>query len=468
VYLTARSYLLAGFTATSIVAAISTAPNTIAHVRGIDTAQVHLSAADSEIASKMRTFRNAEIRTVSSLVDGATTVVGDLTRPRAVTVEGHAVAGAQPPALNASGLDTSISAARPNTHQSDAADHVRAPTPAAPFDPSAIAPLIGDVAAFNFDLLGTPFALVSALSAGGDVAIADLSNGLFQDLLRDVTNSLEFNIGTPLNRLNADIDNLTHEINKLSAAMNRPAPDQPNSTVTTPAGPATAETPTAANPSHTRAERTPIGSLDPSAIGPLIGHTAMLALDVGTVPFEAVTSLTNAMSGAAQDLGAGQFEEAKQFVATELRGDVRLVEQRLASDLKAIGANVAQLTGTSRPVSTDATSTIVSSTTTADAHAAPPPSTRSEQTSASGRRGITEHTPSAAATKPVTSAAKHSAPNNSTRTQEANRRGGATNANAKPAAKAATQPGGHKHHTTTTPKGPSKAQHTAGGKHRKK
>jgi hypothetical protein len=235
---------------------------------------VRLSAADSEIASKMRTFRNAEVRTVTVLGDRAATVVGDLSaRPSAGATDGHAVPSAEPLALNAAGPDAYISTVGPNAHQSDAPAHVSAPTPAVSFDPSTIAPLIGDVAAFNFDLLGTPFALVSALSAGRDVAISDLSDGLFQDLLRDVTTSLEFNIGTPLNRLNADINNLTREINKLSDAMNNPASDTPNSTVTTPlsaAGPATAETPTAANPSHTTANRTPIGSLDPSAIGSLI------------------------------------------------------------------------------------------------------------------------------------------------------------------------------------------------------
>jgi hypothetical protein len=56
-------------------------------------------------------------------------------------------------------------------------------------------PLIFDVAAFNFDLLGTPFALITALSFAGDLAISDLSSGMLQDILGDVSNSLRFGIG---------------------------------------------------------------------------------------------------------------------------------------------------------------------------------------------------------------------------------------------------------------------------------
>ena len=298
-YLTARSYLLAGFTATSIVAAISAAPNTTAHLPGIDSAQVRLSAADSEIAYKMRTFRAAEVRTVSSLVDRTATVVGDLAAYSRTANEGHAVAGPTTLALNASGVDTSTPAVSTNTHEPDAANHVSAAASLASFDPSAIAPLIGDLAAFNFDLLGTP-----------------------------------------LTRLSSDLRAATDEINKIADSMHPPsatangAADTPQSD----AGPAALGEPTAASPSHTSANGTPIGSLDPSAIGPLIGNTAILGLEVGIVPLEAVISLTNALSGAATDLGAGQFEEAKAFAASQLRGDFLRVESNIARDIQAIGA----------------------------------------------------------------------------------------------------------------------------------
>lgn len=295
-----------------------------------------------------------------------------------------------------------------------------------PFDPSTASVLIGDVAAFNFDLLGTRFALVSALSAGGDVAISDISNGLFQDVLRDVTSSLELNVGTVMNRRAGDINNLTDEVNKLSEAMNNPAPDKPTSTVTTAqsaTGPATPETPTATNPSRTTASRTPIASLDPSAIGPLIGNAAMLALDVGAVQFETVTALTNALSGAALDLGAGQFDEAKQFVAGELRFNFNLVQQRLANDLKAVGTNVAELTETTPLADTDAKAIAGSNATTADPHATPRPTTQPAQTITSGLRGITNYTPSAPHAKPVTGASKHTDANNSTAISASSTRG---------------------------------------------
>jgi hypothetical protein len=490
VYLTARSYLLAGFTATSIVAAISAAPNTTAHLPGIDTAQVRLSAADSEIESKMRTFRNAEVRTAAALVDRAATVVLNLSaRPRAGATDGDAVPSAGPLALNAAGTDTSNSAVSTNAHHFDALARVSAAPPAASFDPSIAAALLGGVAAFNFDLLGTPFALVSALSAGGDVAISDLSNGLFQDVLSDVTTSLEFNVGTRLNKLGGDINNLTTEINKLSDAMHNRASDTPSSTLTpaqSAASPATPQTSTATSP-----KRTPIASLDPSAIGPLIGNAAVLALDVGAVPFETVTTLTDALSGAALDLGAGQFDEAKEFVAAQLRFNVNLVEQRLANDLKAIGANVAQLTETTPAVDADANATAGSGATTADPHATARPTTQPEQTKTSGLRGITKHTPSAPDTKSVDGASKHVDANNSTaisasstkapaasnrqpssgstRTADSPRRGGTTRPNTTPAAKTSAPNGGHKNHTTTR-QSPSKAkaQHATGGKHRKK
>jgi hypothetical protein len=155
------------------------------------------------------------------------------------------------------------------------------------------------LAAFNLDLLGTPFALVTALDIGGQVAIADLSRGMVQNLLRDVTSSLEFNLSTPLTRLTADLHAATAEVNKIADSMHPPSDTASgaNDTPQSAAGPAAPGEPTATNLSHTSANRTPIGSLAPSAIGPLIGNTAILGLQVGIAPLEAVTSLTNAQAG---------------------------------------------------------------------------------------------------------------------------------------------------------------------------
>ena len=64
-YLTARSYLLAGFTAASIVATIPFAPRTTVHMPDIHAADVRLAAAESQIAATMRTLRAVEARTVA-------------------------------------------------------------------------------------------------------------------------------------------------------------------------------------------------------------------------------------------------------------------------------------------------------------------------------------------------------------------------------------------------------------------
>jgi hypothetical protein len=483
VYLTARSYLLAGFTATSIVAALS-APATTAHLPAIQAAEVRLSAADSEIASKIRTFRDTEVRTVASMVDHAATVVGDLANPSGTPAAGATANSLAPSSL----LDTSLPADGTNERKSDAVHHIGAA--AAPsFDPSTLGPLVGDIAAFNFDLLGAPFALVTALDVGTQVAIADLSTGMVQNLLKDVTFSVEFNLGTPLTRLTADIRNLTDVINEIADAKNNPPPDA--------AGTAGApQTPATVNPGRASAIRTPFGSADLSAIGPLIGNTAILGLEVAGVPFEAVTSVTNALSGAAQDLGAGEFEEAKAFAATQLTGDFRRIESNIARDLQAIGANVAQLTGTSNPTGSTVKTAIGSTATTADPHAASPASAQPKPTGTSGSRGATNGAVAAPVAKPVSSAPKHPAPhhpsaigasstaasasstkvpeapkrtssNGSERTNESTGGGGATNDNTKPAGNGRGKTGDQGHHPTK-PNGPSKAQHATGGKHRKK
>src|SRR6185437_12442446 len=57
VYLTARSYLLAGFTAASIVAATSLAPRPTIHLPSIHDADIRLAAAETEIVSAVRTLR---------------------------------------------------------------------------------------------------------------------------------------------------------------------------------------------------------------------------------------------------------------------------------------------------------------------------------------------------------------------------------------------------------------------------
>jgi hypothetical protein len=142
--------------------------------------------------------------------------------PRAAATEGRGV-GANPLALAASSVDTSTPALTTSPHQTDVSHPVSAATPAASFDPSTIPPLIGDLAGFNFNLLGTPFALVTALDIAGQVAIADLSRGMVQNLLHDVSASLELNVGTALGRLTGDLNAATDAVNKIADSLhNRP------------------------------------------------------------------------------------------------------------------------------------------------------------------------------------------------------------------------------------------------------
>ena len=129
-YLTARSYLLAGFTATSIVAAVSVVPHPAAHLPGIHSAQVRLSAADSQLTSSMRTFRTAEVHMVASLVEHAATVVEGLdVRSRAARAEGQAASGGRVLAPNSSSIDASTRVGDTNAHGPEAVHSATAGTP---------------------------------------------------------------------------------------------------------------------------------------------------------------------------------------------------------------------------------------------------------------------------------------------------------------------------------------------------
>ena len=294
-YRTARSYLLAGFTAASIVAAVPLAPRPTVNLPKIHSADVRLAAAESEIASTVRKFRAVEARALASIVD-----------------------------------PTTVGAA----HQFDAAKHVTITTPAGTIVPSDLIPLIFDVAAFNFDLLGTPFALITALSFAGDLAISDLSSGMLQDILGDVSNSLRFGIGSRISLLTADIVVLTNEVNHLAEIINPAPPTGTQSGVST-------------SVDRTAPSRTPTATFDPAATGSLIGDAVLLGLDVTATPFELTESLTNALSAAELDLGAGQVQDARQDFATNLRLGFVEARTRLDNDLNGIATSVARLRGTS-------------------------------------------------------------------------------------------------------------------------
>ena len=166
-YLTARSYLLAGFTAASIVATIPFAPRSTVHLPDIHAADVQLAAAESKIAATVRTLRAVETRAVASTVEGATTtVLPDLARrSTAATIDQpapNANALAPSAALVPSAASTGPTA---TTHASNTAPAVTVPD-------SILRPVSGDGLALGFDLAGTPAAFMNSLSFVADATIA--------------------------------------------------------------------------------------------------------------------------------------------------------------------------------------------------------------------------------------------------------------------------------------------------------
>ena len=154
-YLTARSYLLAGFTAASIVAAIPLAPHTTVHMPDTDAADVRLAAAESQIAATMSTLRAVEARAVASRVEGAAVIAP-------VSVAG---------------------------------------------------PVVGDGVALALDLAGTQAALMNSVSFVADATIAALTGATAEDLPPG------FGVPQRLNVITADLNNLAGAINRLTGFL---------------------------------------------------------------------------------------------------------------------------------------------------------------------------------------------------------------------------------------------------------
>jgi hypothetical protein len=287
-YLTARPHLLAGFTAASIVAAIPLTPRSAVHLPSVQRIDVRFTAAESEIATAASALRAAEAR----------------------------VLGQSPSTVDAPPVATRT------------------------LTPSDLVPLIADVAAFNFDLLGAPFGAITALSFAGDLAISDLRSGDLQDIPGDDTESLEFSVGSTVSLLSADINVLTNAVNALSAIV-PPAPASSQGAAGSGAVSVPKDT-VSATPSRALA-----GALDPTAIGSLIGGAAALGLDVVATAFQLAQSLTGALSGVAVDLGADQVQDAEPDFASTLRVGFVEAQSRLDNDLGNIGAALARLTGAS-------------------------------------------------------------------------------------------------------------------------
>jgi hypothetical protein len=294
------------------------------------------------------------------------------------------------------------------------------------------------------------------LSFAGDLAISDLSSGQLQDIPGDVSDSLQFSIGSTLHLLNADIVTLTNAVNALSAIIH-PAP---------PGTQSAADTGAVGTPKATAAPaRTLGGAFDPTAIGPLIGDAAELGLDAVATPFQLAQSLTGALSAAALDLGAGQVQDAQQDFVSSLRVGFVEAQSRLNNDLSSIGAALARLTGTaSNPAGQVGapTSVVGSRATLEDGKAASKPLGGDDPR-------ITAHNPGAVGTTGATaSTTSQHQPSDVPKTADApTRQGGGSAAETKPAAQSPT-PAGARASGTNTPKHSAPGQsHTAAPKHGK-
>jgi hypothetical protein len=170
VYLTARSYLLAGFTAASIVATIPFAPRTTVHMPDVHSADVRLAAAESQIAATVRTLRAVEARAVASTAEGTTTTV------------------------------------LPARQASTAATAAIVPV-------SVVGPVIGNGVALAFDLAGTQAALMNSVSFVADATIAALTGATAEDLPPG------FGVPQRLNVITADLSNLAGAINHLTGFL---------------------------------------------------------------------------------------------------------------------------------------------------------------------------------------------------------------------------------------------------------
>ena len=169
-YLTARSYLLAGFTAASIVATIPFAPRTTVHMPDVHAVDVRLAAAESQIAATVRTLRAVEARAVASTAEGTTTTV------------------------------------LPARQASTAATAAIVPV-------SVVGPVIGNGVALAFDLAGTQAALMNSVSFVADATIAALTGATAEDLPPG------FGVPQRLNVITADLSNLAGAINHLTGFL---------------------------------------------------------------------------------------------------------------------------------------------------------------------------------------------------------------------------------------------------------
>lgn len=329
-YATPRSYLIAGFTAASIVAAIPLVPKSTVHLPSTQSIETRLAAADSQIASSVRELGNIETRALAAVVEHTTTnVVPGVARRSPTLTDSQGI-----PSSTASSRAASNAGTSPTTGTTQHGPNATPNTAAAQaITPANLLALIGDASALGLDLVGTPFAAVAALSMAGDVAIADLDAGMTQDVSADVGKSLVNSFEMLASRLSADINILATVENQLRGV---PAPAS-GAEVGDPTGTANTST----SPTDPAPPQTTSGTSAPTGVGPLVDAAATLGLDVFGTPFQLTETLTTALSDVALDLGAGDFQNAGTAFAVDLRSGITSVKNRLVADIDNIKAALA-------------------------------------------------------------------------------------------------------------------------------
>ncbi len=476
-YLTARSYLLAGFTAASIIATIPFAPRSTVHLPDIHTADVGLAAAESKIAATVRTLRAVEARAMASAVVGATTAVApDPARRAGVATINQSVPGqSTPDALlpSASSAAATATTRQPTQQASAAAPAVTAPA-------SAVDPVAGDLLALTFDLAGTPAVVINNLSFVADAAIATLTGATAGALPSDLA------LAQRLNHISADLTNLTDALRHLVFQSN--AGDSGTGTQTgvntSSVAPSNSGTPAPAAK----------GGPDLSALGPLIGDVAITGVDMVASPFAITQTLTRALAVEVTDIGAGNMQAAQQAANTVLHNGVMQLQTRIADDEKNIGAALARLMGKPNAatgqggMANSAAAAQSASTPAVPKHPTnvgpgpvvtkPASSTSTAKPIAAGHNSGVLHTPTtgrAGAATPST-VAKHGSLHASGTTAAPTRQGsddatGVTKPSAPSPAKAggqsATKAGGSANGASTAKHSAPATSHKDGGKHRK-
>ena len=258
-YLTARSYLLAGFTAASIVAIIPFAPRPSVHLSDIHAADIRLAAAESHIAAAVHAVEartTASAAAVSIPTSAVSAAVGDLLAlnfdltgtPAAfmnslrfladatiATLTG-ATAENLPPnfgvaerlnllSADLNNLTTAInhiigilqsdpgddgsgtqSGVNTGTVASANSGAVAAATGAP--DPSALGPLIGDVAILSVDMTASPFAVTQTWTRALAAASTDLGAGEMQAAQNAFTTILQAGLTEAQTRITDDTNNI--------------------------------------------------------------------------------------------------------------------------------------------------------------------------------------------------------------------------------------------------------------------